>query len=144
MIMSILDQIQDDVKTAMKAGEKEKVQALRLVVAELQRAVKEGGADEVGVLQTARKKRLESAKAFHDGGRDEAAAQEEREAALIEVYLPAQIGDDELAGIVAEAIEQTGATASADMGKVMGAVMPRVKGRADGNRVQAAVKARLS
>lgn len=142
--MAILEQIQEDVKTAMKAGEKDKVQALRMVVADLQRAVKEGGEDEVAVLQSARKKRLESAKAFRDGGRDEAAGQEEREAELIEVYLPAQISDDELAGIVAAAIEQTGAAAPSDMGKVMGAVMPQVKGRADGNRVQAAVKERLT
>ncbi|MBI4897243.1 MAG: GatB/YqeY domain-containing protein [Actinobacteria bacterium] len=142
--MPILDQLQSDVKAAMKAGEKDKVQALRLVVADLQRAIKEGNSDEVGVLQSARKKRLESAKAFRDGGRDEAAAQEEREAELIDVYLPAQMSDDELAGIVAEAIEQTGAAGPADMGKVMGTVMPRVKGLADGNRVQAAVKERLT
>ncbi|MBK5229604.1 MAG: GatB/YqeY domain-containing protein [Thermoleophilia bacterium] len=141
--MAILEQVQDDVKTAMKAGEKEKVQALRLVIAELQRAAKEGNDDEIAVLQTARKKRLESVKAFRDSGREEAAAKEQREAELIDVYLPARIGDDELAGIVAEAIEQTGASAPNDMGKVMGAVMPRVKGRADGHRVQAAVKAHL-
>lgn len=142
--MPILDQIQDDVKAAMKAGEKDKVQALRMVVADLQRAEKEGGADEISVLQSARKKRLESAQAFRDGGRDDAAEQEEREAELIQVYLPAQIGDDELAGIVAAAIEQTGAASPADMGKVMGAVMPQVKGRADGNRVQTAVKEHLT
>lgn len=141
--MPILDQIQEDVKAAMKAGEKDKVQALRMVVADLQRSLKEGGDDEIAVLQSARKKRLESAKAFREGGRDDAADQEEREAALIDVYLPAQISDDELAGIVAAAIEQTGAATPSDMGKVMGAVMPQVKGRADGNRVQAAVKERL-
>lgn len=142
--MPILDQIQEDVKAAMKAGEKDKVQALRMVVADLQRSLKEGGEDEIAVLQSARKKRLESAKAFREGGRDDAADSEEREAELIDVYLPAQISDDELAGIVAAAIEQTGAAAPSDMGKVMGAVMPQVKGRADGNRVQAAVKERLT
>lgn len=141
--MPILDQIQEDVKAAMKAGEKDKVQALRMVVADLQRSLKDGDDDEIAVLQSARKRRLESAKAFREGGRDDAADQEEREAALIDVYLPAQISDDELAGIVAAAIEQTGAAAPSDMGKVMGAVMPQVKGRADGNRVQAAVKERL-
>lgn len=141
--MAILEQLQADVKSAMKAGEKDKVQALRLIVADLQRAEKEGGSDEIAVLQSARKKRLESAKAFRDGGRDEAADQEESEAAMIEVYLPAQMSDDELAGIVADAIEQTGAASPADMGKVMGAVMPKVRGQADGNRVQSAVKERL-
>ncbi|MFY9469450.1 MAG: GatB/YqeY domain-containing protein [Solirubrobacterales bacterium] len=141
--MPILEQLQDDVKTAMKAGAKDKVQALRLIIADLQKAAKEGGADEIAVLQSARKRRLESAKAFRDGGRAEAARQEESEAALIEVYLPAQIDDDELAGIVAAAIEQTGAASPADIGKVMGEVMPKVGGRADGNRVQAAVRERL-
>lgn len=142
--MSITDQLQDDVKTAMKAGEKDKVQALRLIVSELQRAEKDGNADEVAILQTARKKRLESAKAFRDGGRDESAEQEESEAALIEQYLPAQMPEDELREIVKSAIADSGAASMADMGKVMGAVMPKVKGQADGNRVQAAVKELLA
>lgn len=141
--MSIVEQLQEDVKTAMKAGEKDKVGALRLIVADLQRAAKEGNADEVAVLQSARKKRLESAKAFRDGGREDSAAQEEGEAALIEGYLPAQMPDEELKAIVSEAIASTGAASPADMGKVMGAVMPKVKGLADGNRVQAAVKEQL-
>lgn len=142
--MSITDQLQDDVKTALKAGEKDKVQALRQIVSELQRAAKDGNSDEVAILQTARKKRLESAKAFRDGGRDESADQEESEAALIEQYLPAQMGEDELLEIVRSAIASSGAESMADMGKVMGAVMPQVKGQADGNRVQAAVKELLA
>lgn len=142
--MSITDQLQDDVKTALKAGEKDKVQALRQIVSELQRAAKDGNADEVAILQTARKKRLESAKAFRDGGRDESADQEESEAALIEQYLPAQMGEDELLEIVRSVIASSGAESMADMGKVMGAVMPQVKGQADGNRVQAAVKELLA
>ena len=128
----------------MKAKETEKVQALRLIVADLQRAAKEGNTDEVAILQTARKKRLEAAKAFRDGGRDEAADQEESEASMIEAYLPAQMGDDELKAIVEKALADTGAASMADMGKVMGAVMPQVKGQADGNRVQAAVKELLN
>lgn len=142
--MSITEQMQDDVKAAMKSGEKDKVQALRLIVADLQRAAKEGNDDEVAILQTARKKRLESAKAFRDGGREDSATQEESEAALIEQYLPAQMGDDELLEIVRSAVSETGAASMADMGKVMGAVMPKVKGQADGNRVQAAVKGLLA
>jgi uncharacterized protein YqeY len=141
--MPIVEQLQDDVKTAMKAGEKDKVGALRLIVADLQRAAKEGNSDEIAVLQSARKKRLESAKAFRDGGRDDSADQEEAEAALIEVYLPAQMSDEDLKAIVTDAISTTGAASPADMGKVMGAVMPQVKGLADGNRVQAAVKEQL-
>lgn len=141
--MPILEQLQDDVKTAMKAGEKDKVGALRLIVSELQRAAKDGDADEVSILQSARKRRLEAARAFRDGGRDEAADQEESEAALIDTYLPAQLSDDELQSIVDDTIAELGAGAPSDMGKVMGAVMPKVKGRADGNRVQTAVKERL-
>lgn len=142
--MPIVDQMQEDVKTAMKAKESEKVQALRLIVADLQRAAKEGNDDELAILRTARKKRLESAKAFRDGGREESAVQEESEAALIDQYLPAQLEDDKLDAIVAATIEETGATGMSDMGKVMGAVMGKVKGEADGNRVQASVKAHLS
>ncbi|MBJ7457830.1 MAG: GatB/YqeY domain-containing protein [Thermoleophilaceae bacterium] len=142
--MAIVDQLQDDVKTAMKAKETEKVQALRLIVADLQRAAKEGNDDELAILRTARKKRVEAAKAFREGGRDEAADQEESEAALIDQYLPAQMDDEKLAAIVEETIEQTGASGMADMGKVMGAVMGKVKGEADGGRVQALVKEGLA
>lgn len=142
--MAIVDQLQEDVKTAMKAKETERVQALRLIVAELQRAAKDGNDDELAILRTARKKRLEAAKAFRDGGRDEAADQEESEAALIDQYLPAQMSDEKLAEIVKETVEQTGAASMSDMGKVMGAVMGKVKGEADGGRVQALVKEALN
>jgi uncharacterized protein YqeY len=142
--MAIVDQLQDDVKTAMKARETEKVQALRLIVAELQRASKDGNDDELAILRTARKKRVEAAKAFRDGGRDEAAEQEESEAALIDTYLPAQMDDAALDATVASTIEEVGAAGMSDMGKVMGAVMGKVKGEADGNRVQASVKAHLT
>jgi uncharacterized protein YqeY len=142
--MAIVDQLQADVKTAMKARETEKVQALRLIVAELQRASKDGNDDELAILRTARKKRIESAKAFRDGGREESAEQEESEAALIDQYLPAQLDDAKLDAIVASTIEEIGAADLSDMGKLMGAVMGKVKGEADGNRVQASVKAHLS
>ncbi len=142
--MAIVDQLQEDVKTAMKAKETEKVQALRLIVADLQRAAKDGNDDELAILRTARKKRLESAKAFREGGREESAVQEETEAALIDQYLPAQMSDEKLAEIVKETVEQTGASGMADMGKVMGAVMGKVKGEADGGRVQALVKEALN
>jgi uncharacterized protein YqeY len=142
--MPIVDQLQEDVKTAMRAKQTEKVQALRLIVAELQRAAKDGDDDELAVLRSARKKRLEAAKAFRDAGREQSAAQEETEAALIDQYLPAQLGDEQLAQIVAETVEQTGAQSMQDMGKVMGAVMGKVKGEADGARVQALVKAALT
>lgn len=142
--MAIVDQLQADVKTAMKARETEKVQALRLIVAELQRAAKDGNDDELAILRTAKKKRVEAAKAFRDGGREDSAAQEESEAALIDQYLPAQMSDEKLAEIVKEAVEQSGASGMSDMGKVMGQVMGKVKGEADGARVQALVKEALS
>jgi uncharacterized protein YqeY len=113
-------------------------------VAELQRASKDGNDDELAILRTARKKRIESAKAFRDGGREESAEQEESEAALIDQYLPAQLDDAKLDAIVASTIEEIGAADLSDMGKLMGAVMGKVKGEADGNRVQASVKAHLS
>ena len=142
--MAALDQLQEQVKTALKAGDRERAGALRLIVSELQKAEKEGGADEVEVLQRERKRRLEAAEAYRDGGRDDLAVSEEREAELIDPYLPAQLGEEELAGIVVEAVEQSGASSPQDMGKVMGLVMPKVKGRADGKRVSAAVKEKLT
>jgi uncharacterized protein YqeY len=142
--MAIVDQLQADVKTAMKARETEKVQALRLIVAELQRASKDGNDDELAILRTARKKRVEAAKAFRDGGRNDAAEQEESEAALIDQYLPAQMDDHALDAVVASTIEEIGATGMSDMGKLMGAVMGKVQGEADGSRVQASVKAHLT
>ena len=94
--MSILEQVQEDVKTAMKAGEKEKVGRLRMIVNALQLEKKEGVDDEVAALQRERKRRLDAAEALREGGRDEAAGAEEDEAKLIEGYLPEQLSDDEL------------------------------------------------
>ena len=133
-------QIQDDVKDAMKSGERERVHALRLIVNELQKAAKENGADEVEVLQRERKRRLEAAEAYRDGGRADRAEAEEREAELIGSYMPEQISDEELSAIVGDALAESGATSPKEMGQVMALVMPRVKGRADGKRVSNAVK----
>jgi uncharacterized protein YqeY len=142
--MPVIERVQDDVKTAMKAGERERVHALRLIVSELQKAAKEGGADEVAVLQRERKRRLEAAEAYREGGRDEQADAEEREAELIAAYMPEQISDEELGALVGDAVAETGASSQQDMGKVMSLVMPKVQGRADGKRVSAAVKEKLT
>jgi hypothetical protein len=142
--MTLLEQIQGDVKDAMKAGEKERVHALRLVVNELQRAAKENGAEEVEVLQRERKRRLEAAEAYRDGGAADRAEAEEREAEIISAYMPEQISDEELNAIVGDAVAESGATSPKEMGKVMALVMPQVKGRADGKRVSAAVKEKLT
>lgn len=139
----ILEQVQSDTRTAMKAGEKVRVTTLRMIASAIQQDAKLGDDDAVAVLQRERKKRLEAADAFAEGGRGEQAAAEQAEAELIETYLPSQLSDAELEALVAEAIEQTGADSVREMGQVMGAVMPKVEGRADGKRVSAAVRERL-
>jgi uncharacterized protein YqeY len=144
MRMSVLDQVQSDVKDAMKARDRERVHALRLIANELQKAAKENGGDEIQVLQRERKRRLEAAEAYRDGGRTDAADAEEREAEIIASYLPAQLSDAELDAIVGDAVAESGASAPSEMGKVMGLVMPKVQGRADGKRVSAAVREKLT
>lgn len=139
----VLEQIQADTRAAMKGGEKERVSTLRMLASALQLDAKEGKGDAVAVLTRERKKRVEAAEAYADAGRAEAAEAERAEAELIAAYLPEQISDADLAAIVDEAVSATGASSPADMGKVMGAVMPKVKGRADGGRVSAAVRERL-
>lgn len=142
--MSLAEQVRTDMTSAMKAGEKVRVGALRLVLSELQKAAKEGGDDEVAVLRRERKRRLEAAEQFRGGGRPELAEQEESEARLIEGYLPAEISDDELGAAVTAAIAETGAREPKDMGAVMKVVMAGVQGRADGKRVSARVREALA
>jgi uncharacterized protein YqeY len=141
---SIADSVKQDLTTAMKAGEKERVAALRLVLSELQKAAKEGNDDEQAILRRERKRRLESATAFRDAGRVELAEGEEAEAAVIQGYLPAELGDDELRAIVADAIAETGASSPKDMGGVMKAAMAKTGGRADGKRVSALAREALA
>jgi uncharacterized protein len=141
--MAVQEQVKADLATAMKAGERERVGALRLVLSELQKAAKEGDGDEVAVLRRERKRRLDAAEQYRDGGRADLADQEEGEARLIEGYLPAELPDDELARLVADAVEESGAGSPQDMGRVMSVVMPKVGGRADGRRVSEKVKEAL-
>ncbi|HZN90760.1 MAG TPA: GatB/YqeY domain-containing protein [Thermoleophilaceae bacterium] len=142
--MSVLERVQHDVKDAMKAGERERVHALRLIVNELQKAEKDAAGDDLAVLQRERKRRLEAADAYRDGGRTDLAEAEEREAEIISSYMPEQVSDEELDAIVGDAVAESGATSPQELGKVMALVMPRVKGRADGKRVSAAVKEKLT
>ncbi len=141
--MSVLEQVQADVRTAMKAGEKDRAAALRMIVDSLQQDAKLGKGDEVAVLQRERKKRLEAAEAYRAAGRAEQADAEGFEAELIQGYLPEQLSDEELAQLVAAAVEETGASEQKQMGQVMSALMPKVGGRADGKRVSAAVREQL-
>ena len=129
---------------SLKAGDREKANALRLIVNELQKAAKEGKADEVEVLQRERKRRLEAAEAYRDAERTDLAEAEEREASIIETYMPQQLSDDELRAIVGDVVAASGASSPQEMGKVMSAVMPQVKGRADGKRVSNMVKELLT
>jgi uncharacterized protein YqeY len=142
--MTLVDTVKQDVAAALRAGEKERVGALRLVLSELQKAHKEGGADELAVLRRERKRRLESASAFRGAGRGELADGEEAEARIIEGYLPAELPDDDLRAIVARAVAETGAQSPKDMGQVMKAAMAVVDGRADGKRVSALVREALN
>lgn len=141
--MTIADQLKTDLAAAMKAGEKDRVGALRMILSELQKDAKEGAGDELAVLRRERKRRLDAAAQFRDGGRDDLAAREEAEAELIAGYLPAELSDDELDAIVAAAIEETGASSPREMGAVMKAAMARVAGRADGKRVAGRVQQAL-
>jgi uncharacterized protein YqeY len=141
--MTILERVQEDVKTAMKAGERDRVGALRMIVNALQQEAKEGKDDEVTALQRERKRRLDAAEAYREGGRDEQAAAEQAEAELIEGYLPEQLSDEELSELVAGAVEETGASEAKDTGGVMKVLMPKVGGRADGKRVSQAVREKL-
>jgi len=141
--MSVLERVQDDVKNALKGGDRERVHALRLIVNELQKAAKEGDGDDVAVLQRERKRRLEAADAYRQGGSEDRATAEEREAEIIEGYMPEQMSDEELRAIVGDAVAESGASSPKEMGKVMSVVMPRVKGRAEGKRVSDLVREAL-
>ncbi len=142
--MTLADRVKQDLTDAMRAGERDRVGRLRLVLSELQKAAKEANDDEVAILRRERKRRLDAAAQFRDAGRDDLVAAEEDEAELIGGYLPAELSDEELQGLAREAVAEAGATSPKDMGTVMKLVMPRVGGRADGRRVSAAVKEALS
>jgi uncharacterized protein YqeY len=143
-VVQIAEQIRADVTTAMKAGERERVSALRLVLSELQKAAKEGDADELAVLRRERKRRREAEQAYREAGRDELAAGEAFEAEAIEGYLPAELSDEELDALVTAGVAATGASSPRDTGRVMSHVMAAAGGRADGRRVSARVKEALA
>jgi uncharacterized protein YqeY len=142
--VALADRVKQDLADAMRAGEKDRVGRLRLVLSELQKAEKEGSDDELAVLRRERKRRLDAAEQFRGAGRDELASGEEAEAELIASYLPAEMSDDELRAIVADAVSETGASSSKEMGAVMKVAMARVDGRADGKRVSGLVREALA
>jgi uncharacterized protein YqeY len=141
--MPISEEIKTDLQGAMRAGEKTKVGALRLVLSELQKAAKEGADDELAVLRRERKRRLEAAGAYREAGREDLAEGEQEEAQLISGYLPAELSDEELREIVERAVRESGAESEKDIGLAMKQAMAAVEGRADGKRVSGLVRASL-
>ncbi len=142
-VLAIAEQIKSDVATALKAGDRERVGALRLVLSELQKAQKDGDADEQAVLRRERKRRRESEAAYRDAGRRDLAEREAYEAGVIEAYLPAEPGDDELDALVRQAVADTGAEGPRDMGRVIKQVMAAAGGRADGKKVSSKAREAL-
>jgi uncharacterized protein YqeY len=141
--MVILEEIKTDLQGAMRAGEKDRVGALRLVLSELQKAAKEGADDELAVLRRERKRRLEAAGAYRDAGREDLAEGEQAEAELIGGYLPAELSDEELRAVVERAVRDSGAESPKDIGAAMKLAMAAVDGRADGKRVSGLVRESL-
>lgn len=143
--------LQHDLHSAMRAREQVRVATLRMVLTGISNAEVSGESarelsddETLKVVAKEAKKRKESATAYRDAGRPELAEREEAELAVLETYLPAQLGDDELTAIVDRAIEQVGATSMAQMGQVMKAAQTEAAGRADGGAIAAKVKARLA
>ena len=143
----MIERIEGDLREARLARDGERVGALGMLLAALKDAEKaQGSLDDAAAIQVLtreRKRRVEAAESFREGGRDDEAAKEEREAALIDAYLPAPLSEDELAGIIAAAIAATGASGPQELGAVMKVVQPQTAGRADGKAVAQAVRQAL-
>ena len=147
--MSLKARITADMKTAMKAGEKDRLKTVRLILADIQRKEIDSREelDDAGVLtviEKAVKQRRDSIEQFVKGGREDLSAIEEAELEIIQAYLPEQLSDDEIASLIDEAIAATDAESIRDMGKVMGAIKSKAAGKADMGKVGAMVKARLA
>lgn len=144
--------LQNELKQAMLARDAEKTSVLRMIISAIgYYEINKGGAgytateeDVMNVLQSQAKQRRDSIEQFKAGNRPELAEKEQKELDLIQSYLPAQMGEDEIRNLVKEAIAQTGASSPQDMGKVMGALMPKTKGKADGSLVSRIVREELS
>jgi len=148
-MMSILDQLNEDMKQAMKAKERERLTTIRMIKSAIQSEEIDKGRElnedeELTIVSREKKQRLESHEEFKNAGRDDLVEKLEAEIAVVDEYLPEQLSDDEIRDLVDETIEEVGAESMQDMGDVMGAVMPKVQGRADGSQVNALVQERLS
>jgi len=146
------DRIQDDMKAAMVARDEAKLSTIRMLKSAIQYfEIQKGGAgyeatveDIIDVVGKEIKKRREAVELYRQGGREDSAVKEEDEAKVLESYLPEQMSEDEVRALVKEAVAATGASTPQDMGKVMGALMPKVKGKADGTLVSNLVREALS
>jgi uncharacterized protein YqeY len=147
--VTLIEELEADVKDAMRAGDTVRRDALRLILASLKSAEKDllrplSEEEELQVLQRERKKRIEAAEAFRGGGREEQAAKEEAELAVLEEFMPEPLTEEELERIVDDAIAENGATSMRDMGRVMKDVMPKISGRADGAAVSQMLREKLA
>ena len=143
--MSLLSRLNDDMKTAMKAKDKESLQVIRMIKSSIQNEKIKDGHDltedeELTVLSREMKQRRDSLHEFEEAGRDDLAEKVKSEIVIVEKYMPEQLSEDDIRQLGQEAITQTGASSVKEFGKVMGAIMPKVKGKADGNQVNAIVK----
>jgi uncharacterized protein len=147
--VSLIEEIEDELKDAMRARDAERRDALRLILNALKGSEKElrrplSEEEELQVLQRERKRRLEAAEAFRNGGREEQAQAEERELEVLEEFMPEPLSEDEIEEIVDDVIAEVGATRLADLGRVMADVMPQIAGRADGSQVSQIVREKLA
>jgi hypothetical protein len=147
--MSLIEEIDDEIKEAMKAHDGERRDALRLILDALQKSEKElqrplSEDEELQVLQRERKRRLEAAEAFRAGGREEQADAEERELEILEEFMPEPLSEAEIEDIIDDVIAEVGATSMAQLGRVMADVMPQIAGRADGSQVSQIVREKLA
>ncbi|WP_096270627.1 GatB/YqeY domain-containing protein [Paucisalibacillus globulus] len=148
--MSLLSQLNDDMKQAMKNKDKERLSVIRMVKASLQNeSIKLGKSElsedeDLTILSRELKQRKDSLQEFKSAGREDLVEKLEMEIKIIQEYMPEQLSDEELSVIVQEAIQETGASSKKDMGKVMSAVMPKVKGKADGSKINKLVQEHLN
>ena len=147
--MTLIGRIEDEVKDAMRARDGERRDTLRLILSSLQGAEKElqrplSDDEALQVLQRERKKRIEASEAFRAGGREDQAAAEDRELAVLQEFMPEPMSEDDLEEIIDNVIAEVGATSMGDLGRVMADVMPQVSGRADGSVVSQLVREKLA
>lgn len=147
--MSLKDRLSHDLKDAMRAKDRVRLSAIRMLSAAIQEKEKSGGGDvseddHIAIVQKQAKQRRDSIEQFRSAGRDDLVDIEVAELAVIEQYLPAQLSDEEIRTTIQKIVEQTGASGMQDMGRVMGQAMQALRGKADGNRVRRAVEALLT